>query len=156
MRFKMCLLGNSRHMYMWAMCALRGSLHLANTVRMIPTQTGRQVISPFWAQFKTPVLWSSWCYRVFWQSCSFHELGKNTVQRGKKHLNKSTWINRCLIYSSSLFLSLMMPDKNWVKSDGWAKRRPAICHPIKPRPRGMEKGFSCELSHAAAARQEPA
>ena len=177
MRLKVCLLGNSHHMYMWAMCALQGSLHLANTVRMkLLRHAGRGLAASGLClrclSSEAAGRWlaaSGLCLRCLSSEAagatrfagraalSTRRAGKeHSAKKKKKTWTKNTWINRCLIYSSSLFLSLMMPDKNWVKSDGWARRRPAICHPIKLRPQEMEKAFSCELSHAAAARQEPA
>lgn len=44
-----------------------------------------------------------------------------------------------------------MPVKNGAESDGWARMRPAIFHPIKLRPQGMKKAFRSKLSYGAGA-----
>lgn len=136
------------------LCTLQGSLHLANTSWMKPTQTSRPPIGLLWALFEC-LLWSSWCYQVFWQSCFLYKWGQESTVHCKKKLEQKHLNKQIPGLPSSLFLGLMMPDKNRDESDGWPTMRPAICHPIKWRPQGMETAFSFKLSHGASARQVP-
>lgn len=76
--------------------ACQGSLHFANLHGVQLSQRSRQVTGLLWALLKTPLLWSSWCYQVFWQCCSFYKWGWERAQcnerkktnSNRKHLNK--------------------------------------------------------------------